>query len=201
MIFRVNIKIHKPEKVVFVDRDGVLIEDEGYLKDPDDIKPINCSVNSLRILRNRRFAIFLISNQAGLAKGIIREDKFHDIRRRFEEIFDQGGKVFDGTFYCPHHVEGKVSALKKDCRSRKPGTEMIETAMGFLRKVPPLSHIYLIGDKVTDIMAGKTMGFRTIMVLTGYGNNDLEKIQDPFLYPDHIADNFDEAVMLITERI
>jgi len=201
MIFRANVKRKEPGGVAFVDRDGTLIEDNGYLSDPSRIFPIGDAVSSLQNLKKSGFAIFLISNQAGLAKGKIKLKEFNQVKRQFDALFDAKMTIFDGIFYCPHHVDGIVRELKRSCSCRKPGTLMVETAMNFLRKPPSLNRIYSVGDKTIDIMMGKSMGYQTILVETGYGKGDKDKITDPLMLPDYIARNFDEAVRIMAEKL
>ncbi len=201
MIFRVNIKMKEPDGIAFIDRDGTLIEDSGYLSDPADMREIGDSILSLAKLKESGFAIFIISNQAGLAKGIIRMEEFFRVKRRFEEMFDPFMEILDGVFYCPHHVEGTVEDLRGSCGCRKPGTMMLDTALGFLNSLPPSDRVFTVGDKTIDIMVGKKKGFKTILVETGYGRGDKDKITDPEMFPDFIARDFDEAVAIMTERL
>lgn len=201
MIFRVHVTNKEPEGVILIDRDGTLIEDNGYLSDPAGVIPIGNAVKSLEVIKNTGCALFLISNQAGLAKGRIRGEEFDRVRRRFEAIFDPRGTIFDGIFYCPHHVEGIVRGLKRECPCRKPGNLMVETALSLLRKVPGPDKIFTIGDKTIDIMVGKKNGFQAILVETGYGSEDKDKIEDPFMMPDYLVRDFDEAVSILSERI
>ncbi len=201
MIFRVSLKDGDPEKIAFIDRDGTLILDEGYLSDPEEIHEIKGARESLARLKDEGWCLFLISNQAGLAKGIIAREEFDRVRRKFEELFDPRGEIFDGIFYCPHHQDGVVPSLRRECRCRKPGTYMVEGALSLLNRVPPTSHIYVVGDKRSDIILGKRMGFRTILPLTGYGSEEKEKIREPLHFPDFIVRDFDEAVTILTERV
>jgi len=200
MIFRVNIKRKMPERVIFIDRDGTLIRDDGYLDDPEGIHEIGCSSESLKILAEKNWALFIVSNQAGLAKGIITRDQFDEVRRRFEALFDPAGELFDGVFYCPHHRDGMVPPLRKDCRCRKPGPLMVETALSFLVTVPPAKDIFVVGDKLTDVLLGKGSGFTTIMTMTGYGKEEMKNIDESNLLPDYLVKDFDEAVYLLTKR-
>lgn len=200
MIFRVNIKRRDPDKIAFIDRDGTLIEDNGYLSDPSKIVPIGDAVSSLKKLSQSGFAIFLTSNQAGLARGKIQPDEFSLVKAKFEEIFDPDMSVFDGILYCPHHVDGIVSGLKRVCACRKPGTLMVETGLNFLRTLPSPRNIFSLGDKTIDVMMGKRKGFTTILVETGYGSVDKDKISDPLMLPDYTVRNFDEAAWLMSER-
>ncbi len=201
MIFRVTLEVEAPGKIAFIDRDGTLIRDDGYLSDPEEIHEINEARASLVRLKEEGWCLFLISNQAGLAKGIISREDFDRVRRRFEELFDPLGEIFKGVFYCPHHRDGTVPYLRRECQCRKPGTTMVEGALSVLDSVPPPSHIYVVGDKRTDIILGKRMGFRTILTLTGHGRNEKELIRDPLHFPDFMVSDFDEAVTLLTERV
>lgn len=201
MIFRVHIKQREPKMVAFIDRDGTLIEDNGYLSDPANVRPIGESVSSLNKMKDAGFAIFLISNQAGIAKGKIKMHEFRQVTRTFEEMFDPKMRIFDGIFYCPHHVEGIVGGLKRSCACRKPGTLMLDTALNFLKKVPPPHRIFTVGDKTIDIMVGKKKMFQTILVETGYGRGDKEKITEPLNFPDYVAADFDEAATIMSESI
>ncbi|RMG57324.1 MAG: HAD-IIIA family hydrolase [Deltaproteobacteria bacterium] len=200
MIFRVNVRVKKPERVVFLDRDGTIIRDDGYLSDAGKIEVFEGAREALRKMREKGCALFLVSNQAGVAKGIIPVRAFHEVRREFERVIDPEGEIFDGFFYCLHHPEGKIPSLSFSCPCRKPGTAMVETALSFIESPPPAEKMYVVGDKYSDVLLGKRSGIKSVLVLTGYGSREKEIIDDPLGLPDFIAVDVSEAAEIILER-
>ena len=154
--------------IVFLDRDGTLIEDVGYLSDPGRLREIPGATESLRRLAGEGFALAVVSNQAGLAKGKFREEQWKDVHRAFVEYFRSRGVEFAAVEYCPHHPEGSVLRYRKTCRCRKP---MPGLARRVLRRmaIPPSCRSWVVGDKMSDISMGKRLGAETILVATGYG--------------------------------
>jgi D-glycero-D-manno-heptose 1,7-bisphosphate phosphatase len=157
--------------IVFLDRDGTLIEEAGYLRDPADLRILPGVGEGLRRLSREGFLLAVVSNQAGLAKGIFSAGEMEAVHREFVAAFAREGVVFDAVEYCPHHPEGAVEAYRRACRCRKPGTWMAERILRRLR-VPDSCPRFLVGDKMSDVLMGIRIGAATALVGTGYGNEE-----------------------------
>lgn len=187
----------KEDKVVFVDRDGVINEDRigDYIKTWEEFRFHRGVVAGLKRLTGAGFKIILISNQAGVGDGVYSEAQLKKVHEKMLEAFSAAGGPASGgrevgikihrSYYCLH---GKNEGC--DCRKPKVGL-FLQAEQNGLRIAK--SKTYFIGDKVTDIEAGKNYGLRTILVRTGYGRQD-EKLCKGRLKPDWVVDKFEEAV-------
>lgn len=176
-------------KAVFLDRDGTIIEDVGYMNSPEQIQFIPGSIEAIKKLKEAGYKVVVITNQAGIARGLITEDMLQTIDKVLHKWILNGGTHLDGIYYCPHHPEHGVYPYKQVCECRKPHPGLIRKAQKDLNI--DLSQSFMIGDKATDVEAGKRAGTKTIFVMTGRGKNEKEKIVEK---PDHIAENLNQAV-------
>jgi len=176
-------------KAVFLDRDGTIIEDVGYISSPSQIKFIPGSIAAIKRLNEAGYKVIVITNQAGVARGITTEDMVQTVDKVMHRHILNGGAHLDGLYYCPHHPEHGVYPYKQACECRKPHTGLIKKATKDHNI--DLSLSFMIGDKVSDIEAGKKAGLKTAFVLTGHGENDKNELKNK---PDHIARNLSEAV-------
>jgi len=179
------------ERAVFLDRDGTIIEDVGYLDDCSRIKFLPGAVEAIRLLNRSGYKVIIVTNQAGVAKGYFSEEKMKEINARMLEIiFEQGAQV-NKIYYCPHHIEGIVAEYKKECSWRKPNPGMIKEAA---REYDlDLANSFIIGDKISDMEAGHRAGCRTIL-LTEQVRPD---IANDVPKADHIASGLYDAVLWI----
>ena len=177
-------------KAVFLDRDGTIVEDIGYMSSPDQIKFIPGSIEAIKMLNEKDFKVIIITNQAGVARGITTEDMVQTIDKQIQKGVLNGGGIIDGIYYCPHHPEHGVYPYKQVCECRKPHTGLIKRAIHD-HHIDDLAGSFMIGDKTTDVEAGKRAGIRTVYVLTGHGKKEREQLKEK---PAHIADNLLAAV-------
>ena|GEM_PF-23472 len=184
-------------KAVFLDRDGTIIEDADFLSDPGGIKFIKGAPEALSALKKAGFKLVIISNQSGVARGYFTEEAVQDVHRRLKELLESRGVRLDGAYYCPHLPDGAVEKYRLECDCRKPKTGMIRRAVEELGVDPAGS--FCVGDKESDIGAGRAAGCRTVLVLTGKGLNTAGAIS-PENRPDFIAENIGEAAMWILKR-
>ena len=154
--------------IVFVDRDGTLIEEVGYLRDPAEVRPLPGAAEALRRLAGEGYLLAVISNQAGMARGKFTALEMEAVHREFLEVFRRDGVAFDAVEYCPHHPEGTVAGYRGPCDCRKPGTGMADAVLRRLG-VPDSCPRWVVGDKMSDVLMGARLGARTILVRTGYG--------------------------------
>lgn len=185
--------------IVLLDRDGTLIEEVGYLSDPAKVREIPGAAESLARLSRAGYSIAVVSNQAGLAKGRFGDREFAAVHREFLERFLSRGVRFDAVEYCPHHPEGVVDRYRASCGCRKPGTGMAERILARLG-VPAAWSRFTVGDKMTDVIMGKRLGARTILVETGYGVEERRAGERDGIRPDVVVPGIREAVDWILGR-
>lgn len=152
---------------MFVDRDGTLIEESGYLSDLSRLILYPFSVDAVRQLNLGGFAVVVITNQSGVARGIVPESFVAVAHRHIEERMTAGGAHIDAFYYCPHHPDGTIAALRTTCECRKPLPGLLERAAADLGL--DLSRSFTIGDRRQDLEAGRAAGTGTVLVRTGYG--------------------------------
>ncbi len=185
--------VRKDKIVVFMDRDGTITEEMGYLKDAEKLRLIPRSGEAIRSLNEKEILAFVVSNQSGVARGYFTEETVKKIHRKLERLLKKEGTYLDGIYYCPHHPEFGPSKYRKNCNCRKPKPGMLLKAAK--RFNLDLKRCYVIGDKVEDIKLARNVGAREILVLTGYGQKSREKIR-----PDYIAQDLYQAVKWILKE-
>lgn len=181
----------RPNKAVFLDRDGTLNKEVGHLSDLDDLALFPTAGRAIRVLNKNHFKVIIVSNQAGIAKGFLTEQALKEIHQKLLEELEKSGASMDAIYYCPHHPEGKVARYRQNCTCRKPKPGMYRQAAQDLNIDPKNS--YAVGDKADDIVSGAKAGCTTILVLTGYGKQELEKLDQKFR-PNFVAKDLMEAV-------
>jgi D-glycero-D-manno-heptose 1,7-bisphosphate phosphatase len=185
--------------IVFLDRDGTLIEEKGYLSDPAHLREIPGAAQSLNRLAREGYVLAVVSNQAGIAKGKFRGKQLDAVHRAFVEYFRARGVEFGAVEYCPHHPEGIVKRYRRLCGCRKPAPGMAEKVLQRLG-VPPSCRIWVVGDKMSDILMGKRLRAETILVATGYGEEERRKGERLGERPDKFLPSIREAAAWIVSR-
>ena len=161
---------------VLVDRDGTLIEDRGYVDRIDRMDIYPYAIEALRVLQRAGFKIVVVTNQAGVARGMFTEAFVHEAHAWLREQFEAGGVRFDGIYYCPHHTEGSVDTYRVACECRKPQPGMALQAAKDLDL--DLSRSFVVGDRWLDVALANRAGARGILVRTGYGAAEETKPAD-----------------------
>jgi D-glycero-D-manno-heptose 1,7-bisphosphate phosphatase len=182
--------------IVFLDRDGTLIEEAGYLRDPADVRILPGAAEGLRRMAANGLLLAVVSNQAGLARGKFTRSEMEAVHRSFVTAFRKTGVAFDAVEYCPHHPEGSVPGYRKTCACRKPGTGLAEAVLRRLA-VPDSCPRWVVGDKMTDILLGVRLGARTVLVATGYGAGEHGEGQRMGVSPDAFLPGMREAARWI----
>jgi histidinol-phosphate phosphatase family protein len=182
------------KRAIFLDRDGTLNGDVGYLHRLDDLELFPWTADALRLLKRASYTLVIVTNQSGVAHGLI-EPAFiricHDeMRRRLQ----RGGADLDALYYCTHHPRGAIKELSVECRCRKPSPGMVEDAVRDLGIDPTQS--WVVGDKWLDVQLGQAVGARSILVRTGWGAEQ-EHQRPPGQQVDAICDNLMHAVSVI----
>jgi D-glycero-D-manno-heptose 1,7-bisphosphate phosphatase len=152
-------------RAVFLDRDGTLVEEVPYLHDPALVRLVPGAAGALRQLAAAGFALVVVTNQAGVARGYYGEDEVGRVHRRLRGLLAAGGVTLDGIWYCPHHPDGAVAELARACRCRKPGPGMLEAAAAELGV--DLGASYLVGNHAADVGAAHAAGVTPLFVTTG----------------------------------
>ena len=151
---------------VFLDRDGVVIEDVHLLTSPDDLRILKGVPQALSSLRGGGFELVIITNQAVIARGQATEQEVRDVQARLEELLLRAcGPPLDGFYYCPHHPQATLARYRVVCDCRKPRPGLLLRAAQ--ERQLDLSVSFMVGDRVTDIIAGARAGCRTVLVQTG----------------------------------
>jgi D-glycero-D-manno-heptose 1,7-bisphosphate phosphatase len=154
---------------IFLDRDGVIIEEVNYLSHPDQVKLIPGSAKAIQTLNTLGIPVIIVSNQAGVAKGYFPITQIPLVHARLNHLLAQENAHADAIYYCPHHPEGSVPEYAITCKCRKPSPGMLLEAEK--NHQLDLSDSWIIGDKASDVEAGINAECKTILVKTGYGDN------------------------------
>ncbi len=185
--------------VVFLDRDGTINYDAGYVNDVDNFIIYPYTPQAVRMLNEAGYLVIVITNQSGLGRGFFNEDTLDEIHTYMVRALKQQGALIDGIYFCPHDPNAKIEKYKAVCTCRKPETGLIEMALKDFNI--DKNRMYFVGDKHSDIMAGYKSGCKTIMVKTGYGKGDLiHKSSKWEVKPDMIADTLLDAVRFILQN-
>ena len=138
---------------VFLDRDGTLLEDVGYLDRLERLVFLPYTIDAVRLLNRAGFAVVVVTNQAGIARGIVQESFVSEAHRYIADRFAAGGARVDGFYYCPHHTDGIVEEFRRDCNCRKPKPGMLRRAAADLDL--GLDRSFAVGDRWHDLEAGQ----------------------------------------------
>ncbi|MEW5974334.1 MAG: HAD family hydrolase [Acidobacteriota bacterium] len=183
---------------VFMDRDGTLSEEVGYINHLSRFSLFPWSVPAVRMLNEGGLKAIVVTNQAGVARGYFTEDLIHDVHRKMAQEMRVGGASLDAIYYCPHHPEVGKPPYRQACGCRKPQPGMV--LRGAREFNLDLSRSYVIGDRYGDMELARNAGTRSILVLSGYGRGEYEyQRQNWKSQPDAVASNLLEAVQLILE--
>ena len=183
---------------VFLDRDGTLIEDVGYLRTVRDLRLFPWTVDAVRALNHAGLPVVVITNQSGIARGLLTEEIVHDVHRHLSSLLEGGGAHVDAYYYCPHHRDGKIARYAIACDCRKPGRGLVDRAIRELGVDGPAS--FTVGDRWLDVALARNIGGRGILVRTGYGAEEENRPSDG-LQADAVVNNLIEAASWILETI
>jgi D-glycero-D-manno-heptose 1,7-bisphosphate phosphatase len=175
---------------VFLDRDGTINQEVAYLHDPADLTLIPHAPDAIRALNQRGILAILVTNQAGIGRGLYSEAAMHRVHAEMVRRLAAEGCHLDDLYFCPHRPD-------EACSCRKPAPGMLLQAAQ--KHALDLAACYMIGDKITDVEAGHAAGCQTILVLTGYGEQEQKK--GTTFQIDFIARDLLEAVQWINQQV
>jgi D-glycero-D-manno-heptose 1,7-bisphosphate phosphatase len=188
------------KQAVFLDRDGVIIREEGYISDPRRLQLLPGSGDAIRLFNRSAITTVVITNQSGVARGFFSEGAIAEMNRAMTERLEEQGACLDGIYYCPHHPEGIIESFRKVCDCRKPATGLLTRAArdhGI-----ELSRSYLVGDKRSDMECACRAGVKGILVLTGYGAEEYRLMSPaPAAKPVFVGDDLLDAARWIIHDI
>ena len=161
------------KKAIFLDRDGTINVEKDYIYKSEDLVFEEGTIEALKTFKNLGYILIVVSNQSGIARGYFTEADLNIFNNNMNEILKKNGVEITEFYCCPHHPDG-IGKYKKVCECRKPNNKMIEDAIKKYNIDREKS--YMIGDKISDIGAGLKSNLKTVLVKTGYGLKDMEKI-------------------------
>lgn len=177
--------LHK-RPAVFLDRDGVLTEEKGYVVTVDEMVIFPYAADCVKQIHDKGYYAIVITNQSGIARGMFTEEALIKMN---EHLMHLTG--VDEVYYCPHHETGAVSKYKRKCSCRKPSTGMLERACQEFGI--DMEKSFMIGDRACDIIMGQAAGIRTILLESGYGT---ERLEDQVM-PDYVLADLRDAVKIL----
>jgi len=179
-------------KVVFLDKDGTLIEDLPYKVDPNRIRLMTGAASGLAKLVRAGYSVVIVSNQSGIARGYFDEQALIRVWAKIQSLVKPSGGVIADFLYCPHHPAGTIPAYAIDCACRKPKPGLLFKAA---RRYPVnFEASWMIGDILDDVEAGNRAGCRTILINNG---NETEWQLTAGRQPSYLARNLEKAADLI----
>ncbi|MBN1974283.1 MAG: D-glycero-beta-D-manno-heptose 1,7-bisphosphate 7-phosphatase [Sedimentisphaerales bacterium] len=188
------------DKAIFLDRDDTLVEDPGYISDPDQVKLIDGVPESLIQLKSLGYKLIVVSNQSGIARGIITEKKLEQIHDRLKQLLAEKNAYLDKIYYCPYHPDGIVPKYRKESNCRKPNPGMLLRAYAEMKI--DLEQSWCIGNSSRDIEAGVKAGCKTILIDVPYRAKSKEQGESKSsVSPDYKAVNIKEAVNIIKKYL
>lgn len=183
---------------IFLDRDGTINREVHHLRRVDELELLDGAAEAIRLFNRSAIKVVVVTNQAGIARGFLSEERLEEIHQGLRAMLARQGAYVDAIYYCPHHPTEGLGRYRLDCVCRKPRPGSLHRAadeMGL-----DLSHSYLVGDKSSDMEAGRAAGCRTVLVRTGYGVATEAVLQASRRQPDHVAVNLLEAAQWILSQ-
>jgi D-glycero-D-manno-heptose 1,7-bisphosphate phosphatase len=188
-----------PKAAAFIDRDGTLTEEVGYVNHPKRLRLLPRSAEAIRQLNAAGLAAVVTTNQTGVARGYFSEDVLNAVNDELVSQLKREGAHLDGIYVCPHHPTEGAPPFRTRCECRKPRPGLLLRAASELGL--DLAASTVVGDKPSDVLAARRAGARGVLVLTGYGLGEWEYRRDRFpAEPDHVAGDLLDAVEWILAR-
>jgi len=166
------------KKCIFLDRDGNINIEKDYLHKVEEFEFIDGAREAIKIFNDLGYLVVVVTNQSGVARGYYDENSVKGLHDYLKKEVEKIGGHIDGFYYCPHHPEKGVGKYKLDCNCRKPQPGMFLEAQKDLN-IDFLSSI-MVGDKISDVEAGKSLGMRSILVRTGHGLEEEKKLKNNY---------------------
>lgn len=179
-------------RAVFLDRDGTMIRDKHYLGDPEGVEWFPGARKALRRLHETGYRLVVVTNQSGVARGLIEERDVRSVHERIRRDLRDCGVPLAGIYYCPYLADAPCAEYRRESPMRKPAPGMLRRASRELDLTPGAS--YMVGDKPSDVEAGRRAECTTVLVRTGEGSRALEEWDPGDPKPDAVRDDLSGAV-------
>lgn len=153
---------------IFLDRDGVIIEDAHHVGSPARVQLLPGAAESIAALNRAGWPVVIVTNQSGVARGLFTVEAVEEVHTHLRELLCGYRARIEAFYYCPHHPEGEVEAFRSECECRKPQPGLLLRAADELGL--DLAASWMIGDRLSDLEAGAAVGARTVLVRTGHGH-------------------------------
>lgn len=183
-------------KAIFLDRDGVLNEEVNLLHKKEDLVVSPFVNESLTRLKEKGFLLICITNQPTVARGLISEEDVVELNNLLNKMI---GNQIDRFYFCPHHPDANLKKYRKNCSCRKPSSGMILKAAKDYKITLPES--WMIGDRISDIAAGKSAGCKTILIKKRYSQKSIVGMNEEEITPDFYVDNILQAQRIIIQSV
>ena len=186
------------KRAIFLDRDGTISPDEyGYINDPEHYQLYPETPVALRIFSELGYLIFIVTNQSGIARGYLDMGQLSQVHQKMRKLIADTGTELDGIYFSPYHRDGIVQPYNIDHEDRKPGIGMFKQARADFSFDPYQS--FMIGDRSSDIGFGQNSNMKSILLLTGNGQEEFQQMlsSDAEHKPDFICDNILTAAEMI----
>ena len=185
---------------IFLDRDGTLSHEVGYVNHASRFRLFPWSVGTVRAINDAGWLAAVVTNQAGVARGYFPELVVHEVHARLNEAMASGGARLDGLYVCLHHPREGRPPYRTDCDCRKPRPGLLTRAAAELGL--DLRASVMVGDRLSDVAAGHAAGAAGVLVLTGYGLGEWEsRPAGGEIKPDHVAPDLLDAVDWALARV
>ncbi|MDO4691177.1 MAG: D-glycero-beta-D-manno-heptose 1,7-bisphosphate 7-phosphatase [Fusobacterium sp.] len=163
------------KKAIFLDRDGTINVEKNYLYKVEDLEFEKGAIDALKTFKKLGYILIVITNQSGIARNYFSEEDLYKFNEAMNSVLKENESEISKFYFCPHHPKEGIGIYKKECKCRKPNNALIEQAIKEYEI--DRAESYMIGDKVSDIEAGAKSGLKTVLVKTGYGKKEFEKIR------------------------
>jgi D-glycero-D-manno-heptose 1,7-bisphosphate phosphatase len=184
---------------VFLDRDGTMIRDAGYLSHPEELEWFPWTLDAIRLLNRAGLAVVVVTNQGGIGLGLSPEDFVQQTPQRMAATAEASGARVDAWLYCPHHPQATTEALRVVCDCRKPRPGLPRRAARDLDL--DLTRSFVVGDKFGDLGLAASIGGRGVLVRSGRGEGELARHGGAVPDGVHIAADLMAATAWILEEI
>jgi D-glycero-D-manno-heptose 1,7-bisphosphate phosphatase len=182
----------RPKPAVFLDRDGTLIQERGYLERLEHLEIFPWTGDALRLLKRAGFATVVITNQAAIARGLIDEAFLGEIHQALDARLASSGGGIDRYYFCPHVPDAKIERYRQRCGCRKPAPGLVEQACREMDL--DVTRSFMVGDRWLDVACGHAAGARTVLIRSGHGASEADSPPPEGLRADAILNNLMEAV-------
>jgi D-glycero-D-manno-heptose 1,7-bisphosphate phosphatase len=184
-------------RAVFIDRDGTISEEVGYINHLSRFRLFPYSAAAIKQLHENNYLAIVVTNQAGVARGYFSEDMVQNIHKRMRDDLEASGAALDAIYYCAHHPSLGEPPYRLDCDCRKPKAGLLLRAARDFDI--DLANSWMVGDRYSDVKLASNAGVKSALVLSGYGRGEWEHQRDNWtIRPDLVAEDLLEAVSLIS---